>query len=129
MGTHIYKTKDGKRVPGTTTIISRFKDSGGLIHWAWQLGSDGEDYSEARDAAASAGTLVHTMVERHFAGQDPYAVEGEPMLVALARKGFEGVAAWADQSKIQVTVGEQPLVSERHRFGGTPDAIGLVCGR
>ena len=32
-----YRTKDGKRVPGTTTITGRFKASDGLIHWAWKL--------------------------------------------------------------------------------------------
>lgn len=29
-----YYTKAGVRVPGVTTVIGRFKDSGGLIHWA-----------------------------------------------------------------------------------------------
>lgn len=32
---------DGKRVPSVTTIISRFKESGGLIHWSWQCAWDG----------------------------------------------------------------------------------------
>lgn len=37
---------DGKRVPGTTTIINSFKDSGGLIYWAWKIPFDG--LTEAR---------------------------------------------------------------------------------
>jgi len=28
---------DGKRVPGVTTILGRFKESGGLIHWSWGI--------------------------------------------------------------------------------------------
>jgi hypothetical protein len=28
---------DGKRVPGTTTIINSFKESGGLVYWAWNI--------------------------------------------------------------------------------------------
>ena len=32
-----YYNVKGDRVPGTTTIISRFKDSGALIHWSNQL--------------------------------------------------------------------------------------------
>ena len=28
---------DGKRVPSVTTVLSRFKDSGGLINWAWNV--------------------------------------------------------------------------------------------
>jgi hypothetical protein len=29
-----YRNAEGVRVPGVTTIIGRFKDSGGLINWA-----------------------------------------------------------------------------------------------
>jgi len=68
-----YFLKDGNRVPGTTTITGRFKESGGLVYWAWDLGKKGIDYREARDTAASAGTLVHAMVEAHAAGEDPEA--------------------------------------------------------
>lgn len=32
---------DGKRVPGVTTILGRFKESGGLIHWSWKIAFDG----------------------------------------------------------------------------------------
>lgn len=32
-----YYNKAGKRIPGTTTILGRFKESGGLIHWAWGI--------------------------------------------------------------------------------------------
>lgn len=32
-----YRLKDGTRVPSVTTILSRFKESGGLIHWSWSL--------------------------------------------------------------------------------------------
>ncbi len=35
-----YWNAKGERVPGTTTIISRFKDSGALIHWANHLAYD-----------------------------------------------------------------------------------------
>lgn len=41
-----YYTKTGKRVPSVTTVLSRFKDSGGLIHWASRLAF--EPYMEAR---------------------------------------------------------------------------------
>ena len=34
---------DGKLLPGTTTIIGKFKNSGALIHWAWKQGMDGID--------------------------------------------------------------------------------------
>ncbi len=37
---------DGKRVPGVTTVLGRFKESGGLIHWSWKIPFDG--LTEAR---------------------------------------------------------------------------------
>ncbi len=37
---------DGKRVPGVTTVLGRFKESGGLIHWSWKIAFDG--LTEAR---------------------------------------------------------------------------------
>lgn len=63
MPTQVYRLKDGTRVPSVTTIISRFKESGGLVHWAWQLGIDGKDYRKVRDEAADAGTLAHALLE------------------------------------------------------------------
>lgn len=32
-----YYTRDGNRVPGVTTVLGRFKEAGGLIHWSWDL--------------------------------------------------------------------------------------------
>jgi len=61
--TGIYKLKDGTLVPGTTTIIGAFKDSGGLVHWAWQQGKAGLDYRNTRDKAAERGTNVHDLAE------------------------------------------------------------------
>lgn len=41
-----YYNAKGQRIPGTTTIIGRFKDSGALIHWANQIAY--KPYREAR---------------------------------------------------------------------------------
>ncbi len=47
-----YWNAKGKRVPGTTTIISRFKDSGALLWWANRLAYD--PYRQLRAWAESA---------------------------------------------------------------------------
>lgn len=122
-----YFTKDGARVPSVTTILSRFKDAGGLIHWAWEMGKAGKDYREERDKAADAGTLAHAAVEAWLHGQ-PTLFEGQPEVVAKAQKAFGAFLEWADQTQLKVTHTEIPLVSEKYRFGGTFDAI-LVKGR
>jgi len=122
-----YHVADGTRVPSVTTIISKFKDSGGLVHWAWNLGTQGKDYREVRDSAANAGTLAHALVEK-WINKEPLSIEGDPDVVAKAKNAFEIFLEWADQTKLQVTDTEVRLISEKHRFGGTLDAM-LVNGK
>jgi len=49
---------DGKRVPGFSTIASRFKESGGLIHWSWKIAFDGL-------------TLARSIIDDLLMGTDP----------------------------------------------------------
>ena len=119
---------DGERVPGVTTIINRFKDSGGLIYWAWEQGRDGKDYRETRDAAADAGTCAHDMVEADIYGatfdESPY----KPETLEKAKGAFAAYQEWKQQTHLQVVESEVSLVSRKHRFGGTLDAM-LVQGK
>lgn len=126
-----YRLKDGTRIPGVTTIIGRFKESGGLIHWAWDLGMQGINYREMRDAAASSGTLAHEMIEAYLHKRDPEgALKDQPEdLSEKARKGFRSFESWAARTKLEVVATEEALVSEVHAFGGTPDAVALVDGK
>jgi hypothetical protein len=52
-----YYNAKGQRVPGTTTVIGRFKDSGALIHWANQL-----SYKPYREYRAVLDRIVETGV-------------------------------------------------------------------
>lgn len=122
-----YFTSDGNRVPSVTTIISRFKDSGALIWWAWDLGMKKIDYREVRDKAADAGTLAHLMIEQWAQGAQP-SVEGDPEVIKKAEQAFGAFLEWAEQTHLQIIHSEVALVSEKHRFGGTLDAM-LVNGK
>jgi hypothetical protein len=128
-----YRTKDGARVPGTTTIIGRFKESGALLKWAWQQGRDGKDLYETRDTAANIGTAAHSMVEARIRGNDPEQALTDSGLAdehkERARGAFGAYETWASMSKLEIIEQEMTLVSEKYRFGGTPDAIGLVNGK
>jgi hypothetical protein len=124
-----YRTADGKRVPGTTTITGRFKESGALIYWAWDLGMQGINYRDARDAAAGAGTLAHEMIDARIHGREFVPTEDHPAdMVRLATAAFDNFKRWADGIGMVVTHTEQPLVSESFRFGGTFDALVQVAG-
>lgn len=123
-----YKTADGKRVPGVTTITSRFKDSGGLIHWAWQQGVDGKDYRESRDKAADVGHIVHACIESLIHGEPGPTMPEDAEKAALVTQGVKSYETWAAQTRLELLETEVPIVSEEHRFGGTFDALGRLDG-
>jgi len=125
-----YRNKDGKRIPGVTTIIGRFKDSGALLWWAYSQGQAAErgeinSLYDKRDEAAEAGTLAHLMVECHinkenFEPDQDYSED----TYALAEQGFENYLHWADNNNLVIVEQEIELVSELYQYGGCPDAIG-----
>lgn len=154
-----YYTRDGKRVPGTTTILARFKESGGLIHWSWNIAHEGLlearalldqfargangrshveaflarpletwDYRAVRDKAADAGTVAHEMVECFIRRRDFDASAYPAAIVETARPAFEAFREWAAGSKLEPLETEVGLVSEKHRYGGTLDAM-MVGGK
>ena len=123
-----YLLADGTQVPSVTTVIGRFKESGGLIAWANKEGLAGRDHRDSRDAAADAGTLAHRMVEADIRGRAPYADPmADPDTWKRATQAFDNYQAWKRQTQLQTLRSEVRLVSEKHRFAGTMDAL-LVSG-
>ena len=126
-----YKNKDGQRVLGVTTVIGRFKDSGGLLYWAFEQGKAAERGEierlyDKRDEAAESGTLAHSMVEAHINGKS-FSTEGYPdEIVVQAMNAFEAYRNWESMTKLNIVEQEMPLVSEKYQFGGCPDAIGEI---
>jgi len=124
-----YKTKDGKKVIGVTTIIGRFKETGGLLWWAFEQGKSAErgeinSLYDKRDEAAQSGTLCHDMVEAHIRGWDmPDLSKYDSELVRQAQQGYENYLQWEKSCNLQMVETETSLVSEKHKFGGTLDVI------
>lgn len=132
------------RIPGVTTIIGRFKDSGALMHWAFNQGKAAErgeinGLYDKRDEAAELGTLVHDVVEemvRTDQVDDPEIVLGDwdaakHLTDAQYEQVLSGATAfsnWANTTHIEIVEQEVQLVSREYRFGGTPDAIGVIDG-
>ncbi len=107
------------------------------------------DYNAVRESAADAGTLAHAAVEAHIKEQAarvatasksqlkrlrhsppnwPELIKAldrpaDEETIARAKNAFESFLNWAGQSNLIVTHTEIRLVSEAHRFGGTPDAM------
>ena len=72
----IYKDHRGNRLPSVTTIIGRFKESGGLLYWANQQGLEGKTLDQARAEVTTPGTLAHKAVEDHINGRPETALSG-----------------------------------------------------
>jgi hypothetical protein len=123
-----YQTKDGRKVPGTTTIIGRWKESGGLINWAYAQGLEGVPLYETRDNAGDVGTFVHLLIEHHING-NPLPPAPPTFTVEQAEQAmsaFEAFEEWERGSRLKMIRQEQSLVCEHHRFGGTYDAVAQV---
>lgn len=139
-----YRTADGSKVPSVTTILSRFKDSGALMKWAYTTGRE-HGYLEASgqpapaslyevsSKAADIGTAAHAMVEVSIDGGNPETAAAYLELntedQAKAANAYGMYKAWASQSRLEIIDQEMALVSEKHRFAGTPDAIGRIDGQ
>jgi hypothetical protein len=121
---------NGEKVPGVTTIIGRFKDSGGLLHWAFEQGKAaqrGEINSlyDKRDEAAESGTLAHSLVEAHIRKLPlPDLSSYSEEITQKTLQGYNNYIRWQEDNRIEVIVQETLLVSPLYRFGGCPDAIG-----
>jgi hypothetical protein len=118
-----YRTPEGERVVGVTTVLSRFKESGGLMHWAWQQGRDGLDYKESRDKAADAGHCCHEMVECDIRNVAFKSDKYEPEIVTKAKPAFEAYLEWKKQTNLTAHKTELSLVHPELKFGGTLDAV------
>jgi hypothetical protein len=125
----------GERLPGTTTIIGRFKDSGGLLHWAFQQGQNGASHLyEKADEAADIGTCTHSMIEAHINGGNPadvlHSMAADSESADKSHNAYTMYMKWENQTKIKFLTKYQEiqLVSPEFKFGGTPDAIGEIDG-
>ena len=129
-----YHTKDGTKVPSVTTILGRWKESGGLLQWAFKQGQSGAgSLYEQRDAAAEVGTIAHAMCDAHMRGNDCDAALAEfkpsEEQAQKARTAFNAYTGWVRNQRAEIIACETPLVSEEHRFGGTPDFLVRIDGK
>ncbi len=118
-----YLLKDGTPVTGVTSVLGRFKESGGLLQWAFKIGKSGaRSLYEKRDEAADVGTLIHHMVEADIHGTEPPEIP--ECHAERCASGFAAWRYWRDGRALEIVATEIPFISEKHRFGGTIDAIG-----
>lgn len=125
-----YYLQDGTRVPSVTTIIGATFAKPALTAWANRLGLQGIDSDTVRDQRAGEGSCMHEHIRAHLRLEDPDLSPFSPSAKAAGLMGFlRWRREWFDRHDVQVVEIERPLVSEQHRYGGTPDLIACVDGR
>lgn len=123
-----YRLKDGTLVPGATTVLRMIDKSGPLMRWAWKLGLEGIDYNKYRDKAAEVGTLAHYMIECELSGKEPDLTEYSPELIDKAENCLISWYEWRKSHDLEPILIEEPMVSERYKFGGTIDCCCILNG-
>jgi hypothetical protein len=124
-----YRLKDGSIVPGVTTVLKELSMGEGLNYWCWDLGRQGLDYKEVRDAAGRVGTLAHHLIACHLNCEEPSASEFSPAEVDKAGICFRKYLAWEKENPLTPVMIEEPLVSELFKYGGTPDLLAEIDGK
>jgi hypothetical protein len=147
---HVYAYRDAKvaleGLPGVTGIIRTVDKSGPLVGWAKRevarcavdnlatvqtiLQTGGRqaaiDYLKGipdfqRDTAADLGSAVHAFAEQIARGESIIVTEAEAPFVEAYRRFL---ADWQPR----FLAAEEIVISVRHQYGGTLDAIAVIDG-
>jgi len=114
-------------VCGTTTPISRYKDSGGLLYWANQEGLEGRPIRGPESKvqkACDAGTLGHAFAEAFINGTPlPKKEDYEPDIWERGEQAGDQFLKWKNQTRMTPVMSEISLISPVWLFGGTLDAV------
>jgi hypothetical protein len=119
----LYKTAEGKVVPGGSTVAGVGEDQGFLINWAWKQGCAGEDYKKVTDKASDIGTVAHFLITCHFNGDTPDFSEFAPDTVEKGHFVFSKFVKEWQERELEFVANEVELVSNAHGYGGTLDLI------
>lgn len=110
-------------LPSVTTILSIISKPA-LVHSAWKLGTQGIDYKKHWGQKADIGTLTHSMILAHLNDKQSDTRQYSPEDVDQAENCFLKYLEWEKRNPFEIVLCENPMVSLKHRYGGTPD---LVC--
>lgn len=89
--------------------------------------AEAKSYKDAQaqtEKSAEEGTLIHETVEKIFLGEKPEVPDS-------IRPSIEAFKAFSDRNNIQIDPEyvEKRIVSPKHRYAGTMDALGLIGGK
>lgn len=123
----VYKLKSGKRVPGTTTITGLLEKRA-LHHWIARITKEGQDWEKYRDDKGSIGTLVHGMIMAELKDEEVDTDDYTQKQIDQAENSYISWLEWRKGKDIKPLLIEEELVSEAHKYGGTPDLLAYIDG-
>jgi hypothetical protein len=125
-----YKDQNGMRLPGVTTIIGQELgwNKGILINWANKKGLDGIETGAMLDELATIGTLAHQLVMDKIRKVKTDTKDYSENQITKALKCLDSYNNWTKDKVIEPILMEERMISEIHKFGGTPDFYGKVDG-
>lgn len=120
-----YELADGTRVPGVTTIIGLLNKPQ-LVAWANQLGLQGIDSTKYRDEKGLIGSLAHEYISAALTGAEVDTSDYSQKQIEYALACRDRWWEWEMAHVVKAIQIEQPLTSQLHRYGGTPDLYGMI---
>lgn len=120
-----YKNTKGEKLVGVTTALGILAKPA-LIPWAYKRGKDGLDLYGSRDKAANVGTIVHARIMSYYQGEEIDNSNIAPDVWDATENSMRSFYEWAKPRNVRPAIVEQPMVSEKYQYGGTPDIFGLM---
>lgn len=107
-------------VPSVTTILSRYKNSIGLIIWSNKLGLEGKSYHSELNKAAEIGTNLHELAQSHIEKTEYELPDNE-----ITQNCFDKFLTWWGEfsNEHEVIFCEQSFTSKLYEYGGTADLL------
>jgi hypothetical protein len=100
-----------------------------LVNWANNLGLQNIKVDAYTDLLASIGTIAHETIRGILKGVDVTFEDYSQSEILAAQVPVEKFKAWYKAHSVEVILCEQPLVSEKYRYGGTLDLYAKINGK
>ena len=123
-----YYLKDGSEVCGATTIIGQL-DKKFLLMWAYRLATQGIKFWEITNLSKNIGTITHYLIECYCKSEKPnqdFLDDYSKKENKFAENSFQLFKQWLELHDVIIVNTEYQMVSEKHRYGGTPDITAYV---
>ena len=122
-----YQLSNGENCPGVTTIVGELGWSkNSLVQWANRLGLNGIDSRKYVDDKASIGSLAHLLILSELKKEEPDLKDYTGNQITQAKNCLKSYHSWAKGKEIDPIYIEERFVSDKLRFGGTPDFFGNI---